>query len=164
MRTLGKYIRPYAWRIALQMCVKIGGTVIELFLPSMLSIILDDYAPVGDKTGVWMMGLGMILCAALAWLGNCCANRMSTNVSREITRKLRFDLFNKVTALSAAQPSTKAVSTLCQLPVPCAYSSMAAPTLFFHVSEGMVAKAHVTGVLPAFSDSCAAFCRAFCGR
>ena len=103
MRTLGQYIKPYGWRIALQMCVKISGTVIELFLPSMLSIILDEYAPVGNRTGVWEMGLGMILCAFLAWLGNCCANRMSTNISREITRKLRFDLFRKVTSLSAAQ-------------------------------------------------------------
>lgn len=103
MRTLGKYIKPYIWRITLQMCVKISGTVIELFLPGMLSIILDEYAPLGDKAGVWTMGLLMILCAILAWLGNCCANRMSTNVSREITRKLRFDLFCKVTALSAAQ-------------------------------------------------------------
>ena len=103
MRTLGKYIKPYLLRISLQMCVKITGTVIELFLPSMLSIILDEYAPVGDKTGVWLKGTGMIICAILAWLGNCCANRMSTNVSREITRKLRFDLFSKVTSLSAAQ-------------------------------------------------------------
>ena len=103
MRTLGQYIRPYAWRIALQMCVKISGTVIELFLPGMLSVILDEYAPYGNKTGVWLMGIAMIICAILAWLGNCCANRMSTNVSREITRKLRFDLFSKVTALSAAQ-------------------------------------------------------------
>lgn len=103
MRTVGKYVKPYLWRISLQMCVKIGGTVIELFLPSMLSVILDEYAPIGDRTGVWTMGVCMILCAILAWLGNCCANRMSTNVSREITRKLRFDLFTKVTALSAAQ-------------------------------------------------------------
>lgn len=103
MRTVGKYIKPYLLRIALQMCVKISGTVIELFLPSMLSIILDEYAPIGNKSGVWTMGLGMVLCAFLAWLGNICANRMSTNVSREITRKLRFDLFSKVTSLSAAQ-------------------------------------------------------------
>ncbi len=103
MRTVGRYIKPYLLRIALQMCVKISGTVIELFLPSMLSIILDEYAPVGDRTGVWTMGIAMIVCAFLAWLGNCCANRMSTNVSREITRKLRFDLFSKATALSAAQ-------------------------------------------------------------
>ncbi len=103
MRTIGQYVKPYLLRIALQMCVKISGTVIELFLPSMLSIILDEYAPVGDRAGVWTMGLGMIACAILAWLGNCCANRMATNVSREITRKIRFDLFSKVTALSAAQ-------------------------------------------------------------
>ncbi len=103
LRTIGKYIKPYILRISLQMCVKISGTVIELFLPSMLSIILDEYAPVGDSRGVWTMGLGMVLCAILAWLGNCCANRMSTTVSREITRKLRFDLFRKVTSLSAAQ-------------------------------------------------------------
>lgn len=103
MRTIVKYVKPYLWRISLQMCVKIGGTVIELFLPSLLSIILDDYAPLGDKAGVWTMGIAMILCAILAWLGNCCANRMSTNISREITRKLRFDLFNKATSLSAAQ-------------------------------------------------------------
>ncbi len=103
MRTLGKYIRPYLGRIALQMCVKISGTVLELFLPSMLSIILDEYAPVGNRSGVWIMGIGMMICAILAWLGNCCANRMSTNIAREITRKLRFDLFRKVTSLSAAQ-------------------------------------------------------------
>ena len=103
MRTIGRYMSPYAWRIALQMCVKISGTVVELFLPGMLSIILDEHAPLGNRSGVWTMGLAMVLCACLAWLCNVAANRMSTNVSREITRKLRFDLFRKVTALSAAQ-------------------------------------------------------------
>ncbi|MBQ8200554.1 MAG: ABC transporter ATP-binding protein [Clostridia bacterium] len=103
MRTIGKYIKPYIGRIGVQMCIKISGTVIELFLPSMLSIILDTYAPAGNKTGVWLMGVGMIICAILAWLGNCVANRMSTNVSREITRKIRRDLFHRITAMSAAQ-------------------------------------------------------------
>ena len=59
MRTLGKYIKPYLWRIALQMTVKISGTVIELFLPSMLSVILDEYAPLGDKTGVTHRDMAM---------------------------------------------------------------------------------------------------------
>lgn len=87
----------------LQLTVKISGTVIELLLPSMLSIILDEYAPKGNMTGVWLMGIGMVVCAILAWLGNCIANRMSTNISREVTRKLRRDLFRRITALSAAQ-------------------------------------------------------------
>ncbi len=106
MRTIGGYVKPYLLRICGQLCIKIGGTVIELFLPSMLSIILNTYAKDHDPAGVWGMGAGMIVCAILAWLGNCTANRMSTTVSREITRTIRRDLFRRVTALSAAQQDT----------------------------------------------------------
>ena len=104
MRTIAKYIKPYIRRISLQMLIKISGTVIELFLPAMLSIIIDDYAkrPGGEK-GVWLMGGLMVVFALLAWLGNCCANRMSTNITREITRTMRKDLFQRISTLSAAQ-------------------------------------------------------------
>ena len=50
---------------------------------------------------------------------------------------------------SAAQPSTKAVSTPVHSPVPCAYSSRAWPTPLFHSSEGMAVKFQETGILPA---------------
>ncbi len=103
MHLIRTYLRPYYGRLFWQMIVKIGGTVIELFLPSMLSIILDEYAPAGDMHSAWMMGIAMLVCAALAWLGNCTANRLSTGISREFTRKLRRDLFDKVESLSARQ-------------------------------------------------------------
>ena len=89
--------------MCLQLLVKLGGTVVELFLPSMLSIILDEYVPAGNMRGVWFTGGMMVLCALLAWLGNVCANRMSTNISRRFTLNLRRDLFRRVTDLSAAQ-------------------------------------------------------------
>lgn len=89
--------------MCLQLLVKLSGTVVELFLPSMLSIILDQYAPAGNMRGVWYTGALMLLCAALAWLGNVCANRMSTNISRRFTLKLRRDLFRRITDLSTAQ-------------------------------------------------------------
>ncbi len=103
MRTIGRYLKPYATRMCLQLLVKLGGTVVELFLPSMLSIILDEYVPAGNMRGVWLTGAAMVLCALLAWLGNVCANRMSTNISRRFTLNLRRDLFRRVTDLSAAQ-------------------------------------------------------------
>lgn len=103
MRTVGRYLKPYIGRAVIQLTIKLGGTVVELFLPSMLSIILDTYAPVGDMRGVWMMGGAMVLCAILAWVGNVVANRMSTNISRQFTLALRRDLFRKITTLSAAQ-------------------------------------------------------------
>lgn len=85
------------------MGVKLSSTVVELFIPGMLSIMLDDYAPLGDMGGVWRTGLLMLLCAGVASIGNICANRMATSISKEITRTLRRDLFDKVQALSAAQ-------------------------------------------------------------
>ncbi len=103
MRTIGRYLKPYVTRMCLQLLVKLGGTVVELFLPSMLSIILDEYVPAGNMRGVWITGALMVLCALLAWLGNVCANRMSTNISRRFTLNLRRDLFRRVTDLSAAQ-------------------------------------------------------------
>lgn len=103
MRTVGRYLRPYWWRMILQFIVKLSGTVVELFLPSMLSIILDECAPKGDMRGAWLMGGGMVLCACLAWLGNVTANKMSTNISRQMTLRLRRDLFAKAASLSAAQ-------------------------------------------------------------
>lgn len=103
MRFLGKYMKPFLPRMVVQLLVKLSGTVVELFLPSMLSVILDEYAPVGDMRSVWWMGAGMLMCALLAWLGNVLANKMSTSISREITRQVRRDLFDKAQSLSAAQ-------------------------------------------------------------
>ncbi|MBP3636354.1 MAG: ABC transporter ATP-binding protein [Clostridia bacterium] len=103
MRTIGRYLKPYLGRMSFQLLVKLGGTIVELLLPGMLSIILDEYAPTGNMRGVWTTGALMLLCAALAWLGNVCANRMSTNISRKFTLNLRRDLFRRITDLSAAQ-------------------------------------------------------------
>ena len=94
------------------MLIKIAGTVFELMLPSLLSTILDDYAPVGNWNGVWLLGGAMVLCAIGAWLGNCIANQMSTDVTKEITRAYRHDLFCKITSLSAAQQDRLTDATL----------------------------------------------------
>lgn len=103
MHTVGHYLKPHLSRVIVQLIIKLGGTVVELFLPSLLSIILDTYALQGDVQGVWLLGGAMLLCAALAWLGNVVANRMSTAISRDAIIALRRDLFDKATRLSAAQ-------------------------------------------------------------
>lgn len=103
MRTLLQYLKPYYGRMALQLSIKMGGTVAELFLPSLLSIILDTYAASGNMTGVWGLGLGMIVSAVVACVGNITANRMSTNITRKFTYNMRRDLFRKTASLSAAQ-------------------------------------------------------------
>lgn len=97
------YIRPKLGNMLLQISIKLSGTLIELLLPWMLSVILDDLVPLGDLGPILQWGLMMVACAGLAWWGNAAANRMSTRISRDITRRLRHDLFAKTSYLSSAQ-------------------------------------------------------------
>ena len=45
MITLGHYLKPYSKRIALGTVIKIVGTITELFLPWILSYMIDEVAP-----------------------------------------------------------------------------------------------------------------------
>ena len=53
MRTIYQYVRPKLPRMGLIFSIKTFGTIIELFLPWLLSSIIDDCAAVGDVRGAW---------------------------------------------------------------------------------------------------------------
>ena len=103
MKKLLHYIRPHLPVMSLQFLVKFGGTITELLLPWMLSIILDDIVPTKDMKKIYLWGGLMILCATLALIGNVIANRMATKTSRDITEEIRHDLFERVSYLSSSQ-------------------------------------------------------------
>ena len=42
MRFLGKYLSPFKWKMALGLTIKVLGTVVELFLPLILTHILEN--------------------------------------------------------------------------------------------------------------------------
>ena len=88
--------------MTLQFLIKFVGTIVELFLPWMLSVILDKAVPSGDIRQIALWGGLMILASTLALACNIVANRMSTRISRNFTVVLRHDLFDKVTRLSCA--------------------------------------------------------------
>lgn len=102
MKRILAYLKPQAPRMALQLTIKFAGTMLELLLPSMLSTILDDIAPTRDMRQVFLWGGLMIVCSALALVCNGAANRMATKISARFTKRLRHDLFEKVSHLSCA--------------------------------------------------------------
>lgn len=69
----------------------------------MLSVILDEAVPAGALGGILFWGGLMVLCAAAALGGNVIANRLACSTSRDVTRRLRHDLFARVMQLSCAQ-------------------------------------------------------------
>ena len=112
MKTVLRYLKPQYARLALQLTIKFIGTITELFIPWMLSHILDDIVPLRDMGQVYLWGVLMLLAAAVALFGNVCANRMSTRISRRFTEKLRHDAFARVSYLSSRQVDGFTLSSL----------------------------------------------------
>ena len=102
-KVLTVYLRPYYARMALGFCIKFFGTIMDLFLPWILAFIIDSVIPTGDKRLIYLYGLLMVVCAIGAFTMNVVANRMASAVSRDTTRTIRHDLFERIVHLSAAQ-------------------------------------------------------------
>ena len=89
--------------MALGFTVKVLSTMIELFIPYILSHILKNIV---TRESVWLIILWggiMIGCAALACVGNITANRMAARVSSTFSGEVRMDLFSKSLSLSARE-------------------------------------------------------------
>ena len=112
MKTIFKYIKPKTKRIVLGFTVKFIGTITELFLPWLLSVILDRFVPQKNMKLILWGGAMMLLCAFICLFANIIANRMATKTSRDITEKIRNDLFTKVTSLSCEQADRITVPSL----------------------------------------------------
>ena len=111
MGALKKYLRPYYGYMVFTMVIKLLGAVMELLIPNLMEIILDEKVPAGDKTSIFVYGGLMLLCA-FACLGfNVWANRMSAVSSGRITLAIRHDLFEKLESLSARQMDELTVSS-----------------------------------------------------
>ena len=103
MKTLLKYLRPFAPRMGVGFVIKVTATMFELLLPYILSHILKDVVARENLGDIFRWGGIMILCAAIAVVCNITANRMAAKVSRNFSEKVRHDLFRRTLHLSAAQ-------------------------------------------------------------
>lgn len=101
MKFLLPYIKPYRWRMLLGFSIKVAGTVAELFLPVILTHILENVIETLEVARVVFFGVLMILCALAACVFNIIANRMAARVSSDISRNIRKALFDKTLSLSA---------------------------------------------------------------
>ena len=92
--------------------IKVTGTVAELFLPLILTHILDNVIGTLDVKNVVFFGIVMIICAAAACGCNIVANRMAAKVSRDFSVKMRKDLFARTLYLSSADTDRFTIPSL----------------------------------------------------
>ena len=111
MGKLSKYIKPYILYMLLTMVIKFCGTTMELWIPTLMEVMVDEKVPAGDLKQIYIYGGLMLLCAIGALLGNIVANRMTAKSSGKITKQLRHDLFAKLQSLSARQMDALTISS-----------------------------------------------------
>lgn len=112
MKFFVHYLSPFKWRMFLGLLIKISGTVFELFLPYILTHILDNVIVTLDIKKVVFFGLVMIGCAGAACICNIVANRMAAKVSRDFSKSMRKDLFEKTLYLSSADTDRFTIPSL----------------------------------------------------
>lgn len=134
MKRVFGYLRPYALRITLGMTIKFIGTIMDLLLPWILAYIIDELVPELQQTGVYtplfLWGGAMLLCSAVALLGNITANRMASRVARNTTERLRHDLFSRIMRLSCHQTD--------EFTIPSLESRLTTDTYHVHQMIGMM--------------------------
>ena len=101
MRRVLKFLLPYRKRMSVGFTIKVIATMIELFIPYILSHILKNVVSRESVGQIVLWGLIMIGCAALACIGNITANRMAARVSSSFSEEMRMALFSKTLSLSA---------------------------------------------------------------
>ena len=103
MKKLLKYINPYWGIILIGLAIKFVATYVELQIPKLMQIVLDEKVPAGLEREIYLFGGLMVFCSVLAMVMNITANRMASRTAGKITRRLRHDLFDKLQRLSPRQ-------------------------------------------------------------
>ncbi len=112
MKRILSYLKPFKARMAVGFSIKVIGTVAELLLPFILSYILENVINTLNVGKIVFYGVVMMLCAAVACVGNITANRMAARVTTKFSVEMRKDLFSKTLYLSAADTDRFTVPSL----------------------------------------------------
>ena len=112
MKKIMEYLRPLYGQMLIGFIIKLAGTIMDLAIPWILAHMIDEVVPTGNKTAIFIWGAGMACCAVIALLGNVIANRKASAISRDATRRIRHDLYEKIEHLSARQLDALTVPSL----------------------------------------------------
>lgn len=129
MRLFIKYSKPFAAFMGIGLIIKILGTLTELVIPFILEHIIDVVVPAGSAKSILLWGAAMIAAALLTMVLNVIANRMAAKVARDVTERVRHDLFRRVMYLTSAQ--------IDKLTVPSLESRLTSDTFQIHRVMGM---------------------------
>lgn len=135
MRKILGYLKPQLARMCGGLTIKFTGTIMDLLLPSILALIIDEVAPTRNIKAIVFWGVVMVVCSVIAVTFNISANRIAAKVARNTTEAVRRDLYNKITTLSCRQAD--------QVGIPSLISRITTDTYNIHSMIGMMQRVGV---------------------
>lgn len=130
MKRVISYFRPNTFKVILCLFIKISGILAELFIPILLSYILDTVVDQGTILDIILYGALMLVLSGLGFLGNCKANQIAASIAKNVSVNLRKDLFTKIMSLSQAQVDSVTMPSL--------IARMSSDTYNIHQMCGMI--------------------------
>lgn len=112
MKRILKYLAPFKKRLTVGFIIKVTGTVAELFIPFLLTYILDNVIETEKIGSIVFYGVLMAICALVAAVGNIVANRMAAKTTMLFSTEMRKELFNKTIGLSASATDSYTIPSL----------------------------------------------------
>ena len=100
MKRYGKYIRPYLIYFLLAPVFMLTEVAGEIFLPKLVSLIIDDGIAGGDNAYVIATGIKMALLAIIMMCGGVAGGYCATQASVNFASDLRADVFRKLQSFS----------------------------------------------------------------
>lgn len=109
MKTVLKYVKPYAFLIVLSVVLLIVRVFSELSLPNLMSDIVNAVVQMAtDTTGssqsyIYEVGVKMLLITLLSAVCSIAVSFFSSRIAASVSKELRLALFTKVNELSSAE-------------------------------------------------------------
>ena len=130
MKYIIKHLMENKWIMYGGIALKILGAFLDLAIPSVLEIIIDDIAPTGNLTNLIIWGVIMIVLSVSVFSLNIIGNRLASHVARKSTEGIRHELFAKTIRLSAKDAD--------HFTVPSLESRITSDTYNIHQFTGMI--------------------------
>lgn len=112
MKKLFRFIQPYLKWVILVFVLLLGQALAELYLPTLMSKIVDDGIAVGNIPVIWKNGGLMLLIAFVGVIFAAATMYLSSHVAMGFSRDLRSDVFTRVSSFSLNEFNRLGTSTL----------------------------------------------------
>ena len=112
MKNVFLYFKPYRWWALLSISLVVTRAMTELYLPNLMSQIVDRGIATGNIDLILRTGLAMLGVTAITFVVIFCTSFLSSQISARFARDLRKGIFEKVETFSLEDVESFGIASL----------------------------------------------------